>query len=313
MLTLPEIWIGSDESFLQVARAVEFANAHPLHFAAKMYSDDVIGSEEEEDERSWEEKFLDKASDDIIEVRGRVGMVKIDGPLVSTNSFWNALFGLTSYDTVSMALRKVMTEMPEVEHALMVMSTGGGSADGVDNISNNINTLRQASDVSLMTHVQSAALSAGYWIGAHGDVIYGNRMAEAGSIGVILTHRSVSERLKQRGITDTVITSGKEKGYGHPSLPLSKAAKAKLQEDSDQLYSFFLDHVAQERHLSVDQASTWADGKTFFMAEAVEVGLADFVMPLNDLLDDLNEGFEEEEPTYSAPGQPAGVEGIQRG
>jgi ClpP class serine protease len=313
MLIIPEVWLGSKETLLQVVRAAQYAVEHPLQFEPRISCGLVENREEEEDNRTWEERFLDSASDAIIEERGRVGMVKISGPLVSDNSFWNQLFGLTSYDTVSLALQKVMMERPGIEYAVMVMDTGGGSADGVDNISNNIEALKSASDVTLLTHVQSAALSAGYWIGAHGDVIYGNRMAEAGGIGVIMTHRSISESLKQNGVKDTVIHSGKEKAYGHPSLPLSKAAEAKLQEQSDKLYSFFLDHVAEQQHLFTENATTWADGQSFFMQDAVDVGLADFVMPFNELLDELNEGFEEEKPVYSAPDPITGVEGIQRG
>jgi ClpP class serine protease len=311
MLTIPEVWLGSEESLFQMAWAAQYAAEHPLQFESRM-RDNSDPEIREKDTRTWEERFLDDSSEAIIEERGRVGLVKIDGPLVSDNSFWNQLFGLTSYDTVSMALQKVMTERPGLEYAVMVMSTGGGSADGVDNISNNIEALKSTSDVTLLTHVQSAALSAGYWIGSHGDVIYGSRMAEAGGIGVILTHRSIAERLKQEGIKDTVISSGKEKAYGHPSLPLSKAAEAELQAKSDRMYEFFIDHVAEQRHLSTDAKTTWAEGRSFFMQEAVEVGLADFVMPLNELLDNLNEGFEEE-PIYSAPGSVAGIEGIQRG
>jgi len=307
---LPETWLGSADSYLRVAEAVRHAMLHPDNLKSLMYSDDAA-SEEEKDTRSPEERYLDAASNALIQIKGRVGMVNINGPLVTENSWWNELFGLVSYDSVSLALQKVMLEEPQVEYALMVLDTGGGDASGVENISNNIKELQSASDVSLLTHVQGAALSAGYWIGAHGSPIYGNRMAQAGSIGVILTHRSHAEALKQRGVKDTVITSGSEKSLGHPSLPLSDKDKKLLQKQSDTLYEFFTDHVAAERHLSTSELKTWADGKTFFMEESVEVGLADFVMPLQELLADLNDGFEEEETL--TPGGAESLDSVRRG
>jgi signal peptide peptidase SppA len=293
---LPDAWLGSAESYLRVAQIAKYAMEHPERLAALM---GPVDADDEEDPRSFEDQFLDSASDQLIEINGRVGMVKVDGPLVNENSFWNMLFGMTSYDTVATALQKVMLERPEVEHAVMVMSTGGGSADGVDNFSNNVRALKAASDVTLLTHVQSAALSAGYWMGSLADVIYGSRMAEVGSIGVVMTHRSVAGALEQMGIKDTVITAGSQKAVGHPSQKLSAKDEKILQKQTDRLYSFFTEHVAAERHLSLSGSKQWADGKIFFMQEAIDIGLADFVLPLQDLLADLNEGFEEEEVVSS--------------
>ncbi len=305
---LPETWFGSAESYLRVAEMVAYARDHPERLAALAQKGDE--ADEEDDNRSSEERYLDRASDELIEVRGRVGLVKIDGPLVNDNSFWNSLSGAVSYDTVSTALQKVMLETPEVEYAVMVMSTGGGSVDGTDNFSNNVRALQEASDVTLLTHVQSAALSAGYWMGVHGDVIYGNRMAEIGAIGVVMTHRSIAGMLEKAGIKDTIISAGSEKVVGHPSLKLSAKDEKILQKQTDRLYGFFTDHISAERHLSLSDTKTWADGKIFFLKEAVEIGLADFVMPLQDLLAELNEGFEEAEV---APGGAEDLDTIRRG
>lgn len=305
---LPETWFGSAESYLRVAEMVQYARDHPERLEALMRAG--TPEPEEEDNRSSEERFLDQASEELIEIRGRVGLVKVDGPLVNDNSFWNSLFGMVSYDTVSTALQKVMLETPQVEYAVMQLSTGGGSADGVDNFSHNVRALKEASDTTLLTHVQSAALSAGYWMGVHGDVIYGNKMAEAGSIGVVMTHRSIKGMLEKAGIKDTVIAAGSEKVVGHPSLELSKKDEKILQKQTDRLYGFFTDHVAAERHLSLSDTKTWAEGKTFFMQEAVEAGLADFVMSLQDLLAELNDGFEEEEVV---PSGAEDLDNIRRG
>lgn len=285
MLHLPELWFGDTATFLQLEKAVEFALANPAYFKTEM-------RDTEDDTRSWEERFLDRASDAIIQIAGRVGIVRIEGPLVDENSFYNLIFGLTSYDTISLALQKVMMN-PQLEYAVMSMATGGGSAAGIDNLTENIRVLKTASDVKLLTHVQSAALSAGIWIGAMGDVVYASKMATVGSIGVLITHTSVAERLKQQGIDVTVITAGKDKGLGHPAVPLSDRAKKKLEQDAVKMYGFFLDHVSAERQLSRDTAGVWADGQTFFAEEARNVGLVDFIMSSQVLLDELNDGYEE--------------------
>jgi hypothetical protein len=90
-----------------------------------------------------------------------------------------------------------------------------------------------------------------------------------------MVHEEYSAMDKELGINTTILKSGKYKAVGNRYEPLSKNDKDTIQAELDYLYSIFVETVAGNKGLSVDQVLPMADGKVFIGQQAVDIGLAD--------------------------------------
>lgn len=279
------LWLGTENSLLRVLQARQYAMQHPEKAADKTlmsawdYHDDDA---DDDDEMSFDSH--------LIEMHGNVALLKISGPLVAEDSWWNRLFGLTSYPEIARAAME-LGESDEVENVIANFDTNGGDVAGLEAASEALEWLAERKP--LYTHTSGGMMSAGMWLGVNGKEITATRMSEVGSVGVLIVHRSIYKALKDQGVEYTVIRAGKYKALGHPSEELSEDAKAILQGKADELYSLFLEHVSSRRPaLSVATKEAWAEGKTFFGDQALQLGLIDGVKTLSNRVEALDSSQE---------------------
>jgi signal peptide peptidase SppA len=223
-------------------------------------------------------------------LHGNVAVVDVSGPLTNTDSFWNELFGLTSYNSIRNNLIEAASN-PDVKEIVMNIDSPGGSPAGLSDVSNLIQSISKAIPVSAYTagHMTSAA----YWLGSAADKIYAGPTATVGSIGVITTHFDVTKNLEDKGVKPTVIRAGDKKALGGPYEELSKEAKAEIQGQLDHLHDVFISKVADHRGMShADVKKNLADGSTFIGEQAVSVGLADGLTTLDALVGGLQTRYE---------------------
>lgn len=274
MIYLPKIWLGDADSYL---RAFSALSDGPDAAHARLF----VPGEDEEDDRSLAEQL----ADNLVSVHGKVGVLDINGPLVSETQWYNEYLGVISYDTISAASR-ILLEDDQVEYVVPLFNTGGGDAQGIEDGAANLELLMSVKPTISM--VGSGMLSAGYFLGAKSKGIFGGKLSQIGSVGAIVTHRSVARALKQMGIDVTIFRGGKYKALGHPAEELSEEAKEKLKEDTAYLYKVFKEYVSEKRGVSMEAAQQWAEGQVFFTERAVEVGLADGMTTVNSLISALN-------------------------
>lgn len=277
--TLPELWAGDDDSYLTLFQAVNTAHENPAMFQAQAEKYTAQDSELEE-----------MLVDSIYSEHGNVAVLDISGPLVAEDSFWNLIFGMTSYNTISMAMQRALDDA-NIQSIVMSLATGGGDVNGLEQVSKNIEVVKQEKPVYSFTG--SAALSAGYWLASLGEKMYSTPMANVGSIGVISTFTSMSRALKERGIDVEIFRAGKYKALAHPAESLSDTAKEIIQAKTDRLYEYFLEHVSSNRpKLKVSTKEIWAEGRVFFASDAIELGMVDEIKSLNELVAELNANAE---------------------
>jgi signal peptide peptidase SppA len=281
---VPDIWLGDERSYLQLADANAYLLEHPniSPQSVALFASDG----DEDDDEDPVVRLMEFLADSISFKVGSVGVVEVDGPLVDDSSYFNAWFGLVSYDSITYAARR-LSEDPDVTSLLYLWSTPGGSASGVETAGSAIREIGK--DTPSYSFIKRQAASAGYWLAAETQKIYGGRMAEAGSIGAVIEYTSIAGMLKDRGIDRRVVRSGEYKALGHPSEPISQKALDMLQEKVSTIGGFFTQHVAARRPVSLEDESEWGQGKTFFMEEAVQLGLADSVTDLESLLGRLDQ------------------------
>lgn len=287
-MRIPEIWMGDEASFEELLRTMVlvYRSPSPLFsdagWATKLLAKDNGDGDGEDGESKTLTEFL---AERITSLDGSVGVININGPMTPDVSLWSLFSGSIGYPVINKAL-ETLSANEEVSSILLNLGTSGGDSVGVNDVSEGILKARSVKPVHAFSG--SRALSAGYWIAASAEKIYGSKMAEFGSIGALTTHTSVARALKEDGIDVTVFRGGKDKALAHPTETLSARAKEVLQEKTDAVHGFFLDHVAESRGLSRKSFGAWGEGQVFFAEEAKSVGLVDEIVGLTDLLSKLN-------------------------
>jgi protease-4 len=121
----------------------------------------------------------------------------------------------------------------------------------------------------------SVAASGGYLIAVAADRILANPGTITGSISAVMHHASVEELMKKVGISSSVIKSGKFKDIGSPTRKMTDEEKALIQGIVDDIYDQFVEVIAQNRKIPLQNIFELADGRIFSGRQAKKLGLID--------------------------------------
>ena len=102
-----------------------------------------------------------------------------------------------------------------------------------------------------------------------------------GSIGVLIQLVNDSEALKKAGYERTFITAGADKVPFDAEGAFTDSFKERLQGQVDTLYEGFTAHVAEHRGLTVEAVKA-TEANVFLAQEAIDLGLADSIMTVED-------------------------------
>lgn len=215
------------------------------------------------------------------------GVLYVEGPLTyKPVTIMGFDCGGTSYEGLK-ADFEAMVEQGVKTVAFMVDSPGGEAYAMMDT-ANYIRNLADANGVHIIAYVDGLSASAGYGLTAIADQIISSKDSELGSIGVLIRLMNDSKKLEKEGIERTFITAGKEKIPFTEDGGFRKEFLEDLQHKVDVLYEEFTGHVAKYRNMSVEAVRD-TQAKTFLAQEAVELGLADKVMTLEEFYEYLAE------------------------
>ena len=216
---------------------------------------------------------------------GSIAVVRLAGSLMKAQS----KFGGSSTVEARQALRAA-TNDPNVSGIMLYFDESpGGHASGTDELAAEVR--RAAAVKPFRVHADDLVASAAYWPAAQAPVgsFSVNRMADVGSIGVYAVVQDVSEAMEEAGIKTFLVASGEAKGDFVPGLPVTKEALGRLQEHVDRMHMAFVQAVANGRQMDVKEVARLATGQTYAAEEAVELGLVDRVMSMEEALADLAE------------------------
>lgn len=117
--------------------------------------------------------------------------------------------------------------------------------------------------------------SGGVYIAMGCHQIVSNPGAITGSIGVILRGNNLERLLDKVGVSFKVVKSGPYKDILAFDRELTGEEETILQALIDSSYEQFVNAVADARKLEPDVVRTFADGRVFTGAQALELGLVD--------------------------------------
>jgi len=275
MFSIPKYWAGTPESLHAYIEAV-----------SKVLESDAIGKQAD---------YIDPSEDPkdcppLYQRQGQIGVVTIKGSLTNSDSWMNAYIGAVSYGQIREALIFAANDS-EAKAIVLDIDSGGGAVAGMSDTADLVSTI-DSKIKPVYAFSDSLMASAAYSLGVSARELTISKMAEVGSVGVLLVHREMSKMMEEAGVTTTVLRSGKWKALGNSMEPLSDSAKEVLQAQVDKLAGLFTDHVAACRKKSSAQVeSTMGAGRVFIGSDAVDVGLVDAVANFDTFMAEKHRGI----------------------
>jgi len=215
-----------------------------------------------------------------------VGIIRIEG-VISSGGSDGGLFGGSGTAADSLNQLRQAAEDSQIKAVVLRIDSPGGSAAASQEIGEEVQKLRQAGK-KVVVSMGDVAASGGYWIAAGADRIIANPATMTGSIGVIMEIQNLEELFKKLGIRSDVIKSGPHKDIGSPTRALTSAERDILQGMVNDIYTQFVDVVAEGRKgkMTRDQVQAIADGRGFTGRQALKIGLVDQLGNFYDAIDE---------------------------
>jgi len=209
---------------------------------------------------------------------GRIGVATVAGTIVDGE----AGPGTAGGDTISKLIEEAVAEKNLAALVLRVDSPGG-SALASERIRQAVLAAR-AKKLPVVVSMGSVAASGGYWVATAADHIMAEPSTITGSIGVFGVLPSFQGSLEKLGVgADGVKTTPLS---GEPDLlrgPSPEAGRL-VQLGVEGIYRRFLQIVAQNRKMPVEQVNRIAGGRVWDGGTARQLGLIDSFGDLDDAI-----------------------------
>ena len=243
------------------------------------------------------------------QVSDGVAVIPISGVMGKRMNMFSQISGGSSTQLIARDINAAIDD-PAVKSILLHIDSPGGTVDGTQTLEN---IIKEAAEIKpVVAFADGMMASAAYWVGsAASEIVASSDTAQIGSIGVVTTHTDVSEAEAKDGIKTTEISAGRYKRIASQHAPLSAEGAEILQAHVDQLYTIFVDAVAENRGVSVDTVlEDMADGRVFLSKQAQRRGMIDHIADLETTILNMSTGVWP--MTKKTQPQPATVQKMSR-
>lgn len=212
----------------------------------------------------------------------KILLLRVNGVIVREGGFSG---GTDSRLYVKERLEHARDELSMYKGVLLLVNSPGGGVTESDEILTMIRAFRKETGKPVVAYFQNVAASGGYYIAAACDEIIAHPTTITGSIGVIMTFFQAEALMNKIGVKSNVIVSEKTpfKDIGSPFRQMKETEKAMLQKMVEEIYSRFVDVVAEGRkNLSREEVLELATGMVYSGTEAFNRKLVDRVGSFED-------------------------------
>lgn len=162
----------------------------------------------------------------------------------------------------------------EVKAVVLRVNSPGGSAFASEVIWREMELLRQQKPV--IVSMGDYAASGGYYISAPADAIIADATTLTGSIGVFGLMFNAEKALNNKlGITIDVAKTNPSADMGMPFRAVSSNERTKIMRSIEQVYSTFVNHVADGRNMTFDSVDAIGQGRVWTGNDGNRIGLVD--------------------------------------
>lgn len=222
-------------------------------------------------------------------VQDGVAVIPVSGVIGKKMNLMTQISGGASTQLIERDIKSALNDSG-VNSILLHIDSPGGTVDGTQNLADVVKMAGMQKPV--VAFADGVMASAAYWIGsAATEIVASSNTTQIGSIGVVTTHTDTSKAQESAGIKTTEISAGKYKRIASQNAPLSKEGAAVLQDQVDQLYTIFVDAVAENRGVDVETVlEDMADGRVFLSKQAKKRGMIDHVANLETTILNMSTG-----------------------
>ncbi|MEO0623132.1 MAG: S49 family peptidase [Pseudomonadota bacterium] len=228
------------------------------------------------------------------ERRGRIAVIPLVGTILPRSALVGQMSPSPSIEDFMKSFRAAAQD-PDVKAIVLDIDSPGGRVDKVPEAAAEIGAARRP-DRPIVAIANTLAASAAYYIAVSADEVVVTPSGEVGSIGVIAMHQDLSEALKAKGVSVTIVQQGARKSEGNPFGPLDEEALRHFEAMTAHTYDGFVAHVAA--HRGVDDTVVRADpesgkphmggGRCYHASDAVALGMADRIETFEQTLQRLS-------------------------
>ncbi len=160
----------------------------------------------------------------------------------------------------------------DIKAVVLRVASPGGSVLASDKIKRELDLLKEKK--LLIASYGSVAASGGYWISNNANRIFSDRTSITGSIGVFSMIPDVSKALNKFGVNLVTVNSNSHSDI-YSLQKLDNAELNYLQKSVDNIYTSFVQNVANGRHLSYEYVDNIAQGRVWSGTDALNNKLID--------------------------------------
>ncbi|WP_410587346.1 S49 family peptidase [Amycolatopsis sp. lyj-23] len=235
---------------------------------------------------------------DRVERKDVVAVVKLHGVITPSPS--PLARGAINLAAVESALTRAFGHERLKAVALLVNSPGGApTQSGL--VAERIRQLADEKGVPVLAFCEDVAASGGYWLACAADEIYAHRTSMVGSIGVISGGFGFTGLLERFGIERRLHTAGANKSRLDPFSPEKPEDVEWLKKMHAQLHELFVNWVKERRGDRLTDSEDLFTGDVWLGAKAVELGLADGLGSLRQI---ITERYPDAEISVAEPKKP---------
>ncbi len=200
--------------------------------------------------------------------KNKIAIIYADGEIVMGKSEEN--IASDSFIELISKMRKDST----VKAVVFRVNSPGGSAQSSDVIERELALLMEKKPV--IVSMGDYAASGGYWISAKANKIITNNTTLTGSIGVFSMVPNIATAMKKHlSINTETVKTNKHSDIMSGFRPLGNEEIEFVRSAIEEIYTDFINLVAQGRELTPERVDEIAQGRVWSGLDAVKIGLAD--------------------------------------
>lgn len=224
-------------------------------------------------------KALSESGAFRMQTQGGIAVIPVRGPINRGEGY----YGETDLNDVVANCQRAMADS-SISGVIIKFDTPGGTASGCYAAAE---TIRALSSLKPTVSHCDMCCSAGYYLASQTNKIYATADSMVGSIGTTTELVDASKMYENMGVKVHEINTGKFKGVGNESQPVTEADIEYVQGIVDELFSGFLKSVANGRKISQQKVKDF-EAKVFIGAKAIECGLVDGICSMTECFSSLN-------------------------
>ena len=240
--------------------------------------------DKERDKWSLKDENNELSQENDIVMKGDIAVIKVDGPLSYRSSIESIWWDEDTYDSIGRAFDKCIAD-DDIKGVVFDINSPGGEVNGCADLADKIFNARGSKPYGIVARTGGMMCSAAYWIGSSCEKVFTASNGTLGSIGVLCAFRKLNEQI----VTETVVVS--DLSPDKAPTPDTQEGLSLIKKELNDLAEVFIANVARNRGTTVEDVKmNFGKGGVFIGENAVAAKLADGVMSLDDLCEQMKQG-----------------------